>query len=103
MKKTIKLLIIFIGGLTVIIVGALTGYFLISKNKTFYIYDVRFVEPIEGIKGYVYGEVVSKADLEKQKKEEEESGVKKENEELTKYQFIKNQKPFRFQKKTVDG
>lgn len=54
MKKTVKLLLIFIGGLTAIIVGAISGYLIISKNKTYYIYDVRLVEPIEGSSGYVY-------------------------------------------------
>lgn len=54
MKKTLKLVLIFIGSLTAIIVGATTGYILINKNKTFYIYDVRLVEPVEGMKGYIY-------------------------------------------------
>lgn len=54
MKQTIKLLLIFIGGLTAVIVGAIAGYFVISENKTFYIYDVRLVEPVEGMAGYIY-------------------------------------------------
>ncbi len=54
MKKTLKLLMIFIGGLTAIIVVSLTGYFIIAKNKTFYIYDVRFVMPMEDMDGYIY-------------------------------------------------
>lgn len=54
MKKTLKLLLIFIGGLTAIIVGAISGYLIISKNKTYYIYDVRLVEPLEGSSGYIY-------------------------------------------------
>lgn len=54
MKKTLKLLLIFIGGLTAIIAGAIGGYFIISKNRTFYIYDVRLVEPIDGMSGYIY-------------------------------------------------
>lgn len=54
MKKTLKLLLIFIGGLTAIIVGAIGGYLLISKNKTYYIYDVRLVQPVEGMAGYIY-------------------------------------------------
>lgn len=54
MKNTIKLLMIFIGGLTAIIVGAIGGYFIIAQNKTFYIYDVRLVEPVEGKVGYIY-------------------------------------------------
>lgn len=54
MKKTFKLVLIFIGSLTAIIVGATTGYILINNNKTFYIYDVRIVEPIEGASGYIY-------------------------------------------------
>ena len=66
MKKTLKLLIIFMGSLTVIIVGALTGYFLIAKNKTFYIYDVRLVEPVEGVAGYIYSGEPPKEDEEKE-------------------------------------
>lgn len=54
MKKTLKLVLIFVGGLVAIIVSSLTGYFIISKNKTFYIYDVRLVEPNSGMKGYIY-------------------------------------------------
>lgn len=54
MKKTFKLVFIFIGSLTAILVGATTGYILINKNKTFYIYDVRLVEPVEGMSGYIY-------------------------------------------------
>ena len=54
MKKTLKLVLIFAGGLVALVVGALTGFVLIDKNKTYYIYDVRFVEPVEGMSGYVY-------------------------------------------------
>lgn len=54
MKQTFKLVLIFIGSLTAIIVGATTGYILINNNKTFYIYDVRIVEPVEGASGYIY-------------------------------------------------
>ena len=54
MKKTIKLLLIFIGGLTALIVAALSGYLLISKNKTYYIYDVRIVKPKDDMSGYIY-------------------------------------------------
>lgn len=54
MKKTFKLVLIFGGCLVAVIVCALTGYFLIANNKTFYIYDVRLVEPNEGMAGYIY-------------------------------------------------
>lgn len=54
MKKTLKLVLIFIGGLTAIVISGLTGFLLITKNKTFYIYDVRLVEPNEGMTGYIY-------------------------------------------------
>ena len=54
MKKTLKLVGIFIGVLVLIIVGGLSGYSIISKNKTFYIYDLRIVVPVEGVGGYVY-------------------------------------------------
>ncbi len=45
---------IFAGGLTALIVVALAGFILIDKNKTYYIYDVRIVEPVEGMSGYIY-------------------------------------------------
>ena len=54
MKKTIKLLLIFMGGITALIVVALGGFLIIDKNKTYYIYDVRIVEPVEGMSGYIY-------------------------------------------------
>ena len=91
MKKTFKLVIIFIGGLTAIIVGALTGYLLISKNKTFYIYDVRLVEPIEGRAGYIYYDKGKKIE----KSEEDEGGTsggseKVEDVETIEYKPMKN-------------
>ncbi len=54
MKKTLKLVGIFIAIMVVGIVGGLSGYFLIQKNKTFYIYDLRIVEPAEGAPTYIY-------------------------------------------------
>lgn len=54
MKKTLKLVAIFASVIIVIVVGGLSGYFLISKNKTFYIYDLRLVEPISYANTYVY-------------------------------------------------
>ena len=54
MKNTFKLLFIFMGGLMAIIVITIAGFILIEKNKTFYIYDVRFVMPVEDEEGYVY-------------------------------------------------
>ena len=42
------------GGLTALIVVALGGFLIIDKNKTYYIYDVRIVEPVEGMSGYIY-------------------------------------------------
>lgn len=54
MKNTLKLVMLFVGGLTAIIVGAMAGYFIIANNKTFYIYDVRLVEVVEGMSGYIY-------------------------------------------------
>lgn len=82
MKKTFKLLVIFIGGLTAIIVGALTGYFIIAKNKTFYIYDVRLVEPVEGMAGYIYSQVGKPAGNAEEKEEKQDE---------VKYVSIKNQ------------
>lgn len=54
MKKTLKLVGIFIAIMVVGIVGGLSGYFLIQKNKTFYIYDLRIVEPADGAPTYIY-------------------------------------------------
>lgn len=54
MKKTLKLVAIFAIILVVGVVGALGGYLLISKNKTFYIYDVRLVHPVEDATSYIY-------------------------------------------------
>ena len=54
MKKTFKLLGIFaailIGGISAVI----AGWILIDKNKTYYINDIRIVEPIADLKGYIY-------------------------------------------------
>ena len=101
MKQTFKLLAIFMGSLTVIIVGALTGYFLISNNKTFYIYDVRFVEPVSSMEGFIYTEI---PDSLKEDEEDEEAdaasdgagsesteGEEEEEEKFTEYTAIKNQ------------
>ena len=57
MKNTFKLLFIFMGGLTAIIIITIAGFILIEKNKTFYIYDIRFVVPVEEEVGYVYSYV----------------------------------------------
>ncbi len=93
MKKTFKLVLIFVGGLVAIIVGALTGYLLISKNKTFYIYDVRLVEPIEGRAGYIYYDKGKK--IEQSDEEDEETGSSEDADkvetEVIEYKPIKNQ------------
>jgi len=54
MKKTLKLLLIFMGSFIVILVGGIGGYNLIMSNQTFYIYDLRFVKPVENARGYIY-------------------------------------------------
>ncbi len=54
MKKTLKLVGIFMAILVVGVVGGLSGYFIIQKNKTFHIYDLRIVEPEEGTSSHVY-------------------------------------------------
>ncbi len=54
MKKTLKLLLIFMGSFIVILVGGIGGYNLIMSNQTFYIYDLRFVVPDENARGYIY-------------------------------------------------
>ncbi len=54
MKKSLKLVAIFIGVLIVAIVGGLSGYFLITNNATYYIYDLRIVEPVARAGSFVY-------------------------------------------------
>lgn len=54
MKKTLKLVGIFIAILTIGITGALSVYFIMQKNKTYHIYDLRIVEPVEGANTYIY-------------------------------------------------
>lgn len=54
MKKSLKLVAILISVLIVIIAGGLSTYFLIQNNKTYYIYDLRIVEPVESQNGFVY-------------------------------------------------
>ena len=54
MKKTLKLVGIFICALTLIIVASISIYFLIERNKTYYIYDVRIVMPNQGSRYYIY-------------------------------------------------
>lgn len=54
MKKTLKILLIFMGSFLVILLGGIGGYNLIMSNQTFYIYDIRFVIPDAGTRGYVY-------------------------------------------------
>lgn len=54
MKKTLKLVIIFGVILFVGFAGGLAVYFLIQENKTYYIYDLRIVEPVEVAPQYVY-------------------------------------------------
>ena len=54
MKKTLKLVGIFAAVLVIGFAGGLAGYFLIQSNKTYYIYDLRIVEPIPEANAYVY-------------------------------------------------
>lgn len=54
MKKTLKLVLIFVGVLVSVIVVSLTGYFVIANNKTFHIYDLKLVERNETMSGYIY-------------------------------------------------
>lgn len=55
MKKTLKFVAIFMAVFIVAVVGGVAGYFLITSNQTFYIYDLRIVEPLDGINDYIYG------------------------------------------------
>lgn len=56
MKKSLKLVAIFIAVLIVVVVGGTSGYILISNNQTYYIYDLRLVEPLENVGGYIYND-----------------------------------------------
>lgn len=80
MKKTFKLLLIFMGSFLVIVTGALGGYLLISNNKTYYIFDVRIVEPIANNQYFVYTEA-------------ENDGSDKDS-TVVKYTSMKNQKVY---------
>ena len=54
MKGTLKKVAIFAAIVFFGAVGALAGYVLITKNKTYYIYDLRIVQPIDDATSYVY-------------------------------------------------
>lgn len=54
MKKTLKLVAIFAGIVFAAVVGGLSGYVLIAKNKTYYIYDLRLVQPVADANTYIY-------------------------------------------------
>lgn len=54
MKKTLKLVGIFMAVTIIAIVGSVSVYFMIEKNKTYYIYDVRIVEPLTNSRNYIY-------------------------------------------------
>lgn len=54
MKKTLKLVLIFMGIVFVAAVGGLSGYALVTRNKTWYIFDVRLVEPHPNGNSYMY-------------------------------------------------
>lgn len=54
MKKSLKLVGIFMAVMLIVIVGGLSGYFLIQSNKTYYINDLRLVEPIADQSSYMY-------------------------------------------------
>lgn len=54
MKKSLKLVGIFMAVTIIAIAGGLSIYFLIEKNKTYYIYDVRIVEPLNNSRNYIY-------------------------------------------------
>lgn len=65
MKNTFKLLMLFMGGLTALIVITLSGFLIIENNKTYYIYDVRIVQPISDLSGFIY----LKGDFDEEKNE----------------------------------
>ena len=54
MKKTFKIVLIFMGIVFVAAVGGLSGYALVTRNRTWYIFDVRLVEPHPNGNSYMY-------------------------------------------------
>ena len=52
MKRTLKLVGIFIVVFLATVAISLGGYILITQNQTYYIYNVEFVEPVKS--GYIY-------------------------------------------------
>ncbi len=54
MKKTLKLVGIFAAILVVGFTGGLSVYFLIQNNKTYHIFDLRFVTPVAAAPTYIY-------------------------------------------------
>ncbi len=54
MKKTFKIVALFMIIVLVAAIGGLSGYVLVTKNKTWYIYDVRIVEPHPNGNSYIY-------------------------------------------------
>lgn len=54
MKKTFKLVALFMGIVLAVAIVSVVAFVLINKNKTYYIYDLRFVEPISSQSGFVY-------------------------------------------------
>ena len=56
MKKTFKLVGLFMGVVLVVSIAAVAIYALINNNKTYYIYDLRFVEPISEKTGFIYSD-----------------------------------------------
>ena len=56
MKKTFKLLGLFMGVVVIVSIAAVAIYALINNNKTYYIYDLRFVEPISDKSGFIYSD-----------------------------------------------
>ena len=54
MKKTFKLVAIFMVATIAIFAGVIGVYFLIENNRTYYIYDLKIVEPNRDFSYYVY-------------------------------------------------
>lgn len=67
MKKTLKLVGIFAAILVVAVAAVVAGWVLIQNNKTYYINDIRIVEPLENASSYLYTKEGEYASVKNQK------------------------------------
>lgn len=65
MKKTLKLVGLGMLAFTVVVAATIAIYILINNNKTYYIYDVRIVEPVSNSYYYIYTDSETRYTLKK--------------------------------------